>query len=159
MPGGRLAAFNPFTCPNCGAFYQVVKVEAGPETDNREITCCACSGPLVGREGKFVLKYFLLRQAISHHSKPASLSQSRRVSPNAPVGTSISRHIPLCAAHRPCGPRCLPLPLRVFGNAARYRRSVFARRRQVQGVPGLSTRSLDPESHELWPTRAIPPGR
>ena len=30
-------SFNPFTCPNCGAYYQVVKVEAGPETtDNRE---------------------------------------------------------------------------------------------------------------------------
>ena len=64
MPGGRLAAFNPFTCPNCGAFYQLVKAEAGPETDIREITCCACGGPLVGREGKFVLKYFLLRKAI-----------------------------------------------------------------------------------------------
>ena len=50
-------AFNPFTCPNCGAYYQVVKVEAGPETDNREIKCQVCSSPLAGREGKFVLKY------------------------------------------------------------------------------------------------------
>jgi hypothetical protein len=64
MPGGRPAAFNPFTCPNCGAFYQVVKTEAGPETDNREITCRVCGGPLTGREGNFVLKYFLLRKAI-----------------------------------------------------------------------------------------------
>ena len=32
MPGDRLAGFNPFTCPNCGAFYQVVKAEAGSET-------------------------------------------------------------------------------------------------------------------------------
>jgi predicted Zn finger-like uncharacterized protein len=70
MPGGRPAAFNTFTCPNCGAFYQVVKVEAGPETDNREIKCRACGGPLVGREGKFVLKYFLLRKAISSRRPP-----------------------------------------------------------------------------------------
>jgi hypothetical protein len=70
MPGGRQAAFNPFTCPNCGAFYQVVKVEAGPETDNREIACRACGGPLVGREGKFVLKYFLLRKAIPSRRLP-----------------------------------------------------------------------------------------
>ena len=63
MPGGRPPAFNPFTCPNCGAFYQVVKAEAGPETDNREINCRACGDPLAGREGKFVLKYFLLRKA------------------------------------------------------------------------------------------------
>jgi hypothetical protein len=62
MPGGRPPAFNPFTCPNCGAFYQVVKAEAGPETDTREITCRACGGPLTGRDGKFVLKYFLLRK-------------------------------------------------------------------------------------------------
>ena len=61
--GGRPPAFNPFTCPNCNALYQIVKVEAGPETDNREITCRACGGPLAGREGKFVLKYFLLRKA------------------------------------------------------------------------------------------------
>jgi predicted Zn finger-like uncharacterized protein len=63
MPGGRPPAFNPFTCPNCGAFYQVVKAEARPETDNREINCRACGDPLAGREGKFVLKYFLLRKA------------------------------------------------------------------------------------------------
>jgi hypothetical protein len=64
-------AFNPFTCPICGAFYQVVKVEAGPETDNREITCQVCSSPLAGREGKFVLKYFFLREAVlrTRHGK------------------------------------------------------------------------------------------
>ena len=39
-----------------------VKVEAGPETDSREIFCRACGGPLAAREGKFVLKYFLLRK-------------------------------------------------------------------------------------------------
>ena len=27
-----------------------------------EIVCRACGGPLTGREGKFVLKYFLLRR-------------------------------------------------------------------------------------------------
>jgi hypothetical protein len=64
MPGGRPPAFNPFTCPNCDAFYQVVKVEAGPETDNREIVCRVCGAPLAGREGQFVLKYFLLREAV-----------------------------------------------------------------------------------------------
>jgi hypothetical protein len=57
-------AFSPFTCPNCKAFYEVVKVEAGPETADREITCQVCGGPLTGREGKFVLKYFLLREAV-----------------------------------------------------------------------------------------------
>ena len=66
----RDRSFNPFTCPSCQALYQVVKAEARPETDNREITCCACGGPLVGREGKFVLKYFLLRKAIPSRRLP-----------------------------------------------------------------------------------------
>ncbi len=30
-----------FNCPNCNALYQIVKVEAGPETDNREIAWLA----------------------------------------------------------------------------------------------------------------------
>jgi uncharacterized protein YbaR (Trm112 family) len=53
-----------FICPNCNAFYQVAKIEAGPETVKREIICRACGGPLPGRDGIFVCKYFLLRKAI-----------------------------------------------------------------------------------------------
>jgi hypothetical protein len=57
-------SFKSFTCPNCNALYQVVKVEAGPETNDRAITCRLCGVPLAGREGKFVLKYFLLREGL-----------------------------------------------------------------------------------------------
>ena len=60
---GRPPSFESFTCPNCQALYHIVKVEAGPETNDREITCLACGGPLAGYDGKFVLKYFLLRKA------------------------------------------------------------------------------------------------
>jgi hypothetical protein len=52
-----------YFCPNCNALYQIVKVEAGPETISSAITCRACGGPLPAREGKFVLKYFMLRKA------------------------------------------------------------------------------------------------
>ena len=52
-----------FKCPNCEATYHVIKAEAGPESANREITCRACGGQLPGREGDFVMKYFLLRKA------------------------------------------------------------------------------------------------
>jgi len=80
MAGDGSPAFNPFTCPNCNALYQVVKVEAGPETDNREITCRACGGPLMAREGKFVFKYFLLKK----HAVPAqSLERLLINRPNA----------------------------------------------------------------------------
>jgi hypothetical protein len=51
-----------FICPNCNALYRMVGQEAGPETLYRELTCRACGGPLPAREGKFVLKYFLLRK-------------------------------------------------------------------------------------------------
>ena len=63
MAGGRPPSFISFTCPNCKALYQVVKVEAGPETSDRELICRVCGAPLASREGKFVLKYFLLRKA------------------------------------------------------------------------------------------------
>ena len=36
-----------FQCLNCGALYQVLKCEAGPETDDRQITCRACGAPLL----------------------------------------------------------------------------------------------------------------
>jgi predicted Zn finger-like uncharacterized protein len=48
-----------FKCPNCGALYQVVKVDAGPETVDRQIKCHACDALLNGRDGQLVLKYFL----------------------------------------------------------------------------------------------------
>ena len=52
-----------FKCEHCDALYQVIKAEAGPETLDNEINCRFCGRPLAGRDGKFVLKYFLLRKA------------------------------------------------------------------------------------------------
>jgi hypothetical protein len=67
---GRLFAHMPdpnsiplFRCSTCFALYQVTKAEAGPETIDLEIACRVCSAPLPAREGQFVLKYFLLREA------------------------------------------------------------------------------------------------
>jgi len=57
-----MAVKTSFTCPTCNALYQMVRQEAGPETVNREITCRVCGGPLPSCEGKFVLKYFMLRK-------------------------------------------------------------------------------------------------
>jgi hypothetical protein len=58
MPSGK-----SFVCPNCDALYELVKVKAGPETVDRAVACRSCGAPLPEREGKFVLKYFLLRKA------------------------------------------------------------------------------------------------
>jgi hypothetical protein len=59
---GRPARFRFFRCPSCAALYQVVKAEAGPETEASELACLVCGGPLNAGGGKFVLKYFLLRE-------------------------------------------------------------------------------------------------
>src|SRR5271155_594708 len=81
-----------FNCPNCNALYQVVKAEAGPETVDREITCRACGGPLVGREGNFVLKYFLLRKAA--RKEPRSRRSSRRAASESNAGPTNTPLIP-----------------------------------------------------------------
>ena len=63
MLGGKPSASSSFTCPNCQALYHIVKVEAGPETSDRELACRSCGATLPSREDKYVLKYFLLRKA------------------------------------------------------------------------------------------------
>jgi hypothetical protein len=51
-----------FDCPYCGARYKVVRVEADGVSADRPIACCNCGAPLRGREGKLVVKYFLVRR-------------------------------------------------------------------------------------------------
>ena len=67
MSGPPPSAFN---CPNCDALYQVIKTEAGPETVDREITCRSRGAPFQGRDGKFVVKYFMLRKATRRKRLP-----------------------------------------------------------------------------------------
>jgi hypothetical protein len=43
---------------------EVAEVETEPDTADRDITCQVCGGSLAGQEGKFLLKYFLLRKAV-----------------------------------------------------------------------------------------------
>jgi hypothetical protein len=47
-----------FRCPNCEAEYKVVRIEAPPTREDRQLTCLSCGGPIRNREGKFALKYF-----------------------------------------------------------------------------------------------------
>jgi hypothetical protein len=50
----------PFECPNCGTRYKLVRVETDEALPDHQLTCLKCGGPLHGREGRFVLKYFLV---------------------------------------------------------------------------------------------------
>lgn len=54
----RLAAAANFISHACNALYHIVKAEVGPET-----TTALAVRPLAAHDGKFVVKYFLLRKA------------------------------------------------------------------------------------------------
>jgi predicted RNA-binding Zn-ribbon protein involved in translation (DUF1610 family) len=74
MAEGRPRSFKSFVCPNCGALYEIVKVEAGPGTTLQEVSCVSCGGPLPAREDRFILKYL-------YYEKPLAFKNG------APIGS------------------------------------------------------------------------
>ena len=79
-----------FRCKSCFALYQVVKARAGPETVELEVACRVCNGPLVAREGQFVLKYFLLREASRLDARRARQGSVRAKPAARPKNASVS---------------------------------------------------------------------
>jgi predicted RNA-binding Zn-ribbon protein involved in translation (DUF1610 family) len=67
-----------FNCPNCGAVYEVVYVEAETVALNRELACLSCGAPLQARQGRFALKYFLLERPFSVRPRRAVGAGARR---------------------------------------------------------------------------------
>jgi predicted RNA-binding Zn-ribbon protein involved in translation (DUF1610 family) len=59
----RKSSVPHFKCPNCGALYQLVKIEAKPDTVDRQTACRKCGALLAGRKGRYILKYYFLREA------------------------------------------------------------------------------------------------
>jgi hypothetical protein len=55
-----ISPVTPFACPTCGARYKLVRVEADTVSTNGLLMCRSCGGPLNGREGRYILKYFLV---------------------------------------------------------------------------------------------------
>jgi len=52
-----------FHCPVCAAKYEVVGFEAPPAPATEgDVACLCCGGSLHAREGKFILKYFLIER-------------------------------------------------------------------------------------------------
>jgi hypothetical protein len=52
-----------FHCPVCAAKYEVVGFEAPPgPIPEGEVACICCDGALQAREGKYLLKYFLIER-------------------------------------------------------------------------------------------------
>ena len=80
LPRGAILRTQPlFICPRCTTRYHVVQVEAGPSTDV-EINCLACDQPLRSRDGRFILKYFLLD---GRRRKAPSRAKKRHVDSDA----------------------------------------------------------------------------
>src|SRR5436190_533455 len=50
-----------YNCTTCQAEYEVVRVEAPPSATDHILTCLKCGAPLNPRQGKFILKYFLVQ--------------------------------------------------------------------------------------------------
>jgi hypothetical protein len=87
MPRSRYSRWlQTVTCQNCKALYQVIKINAGPETADREIACQSCGALLPGREGQFVRKYFFFAARRTQATKaPYHLEQSPQ--PGRQTGT------------------------------------------------------------------------
>jgi hypothetical protein len=49
-----------FNCPKCSARYKIVRVERDEVWPDEQIACLSCDAPFNGREGRLILKYFLL---------------------------------------------------------------------------------------------------
>ena len=60
LRGAAMVRMELFKCPDCGALYRVIKVEAGPETVDHQVSCRACGAPLDGRDRQFVPQIFPL---------------------------------------------------------------------------------------------------
>jgi predicted RNA-binding Zn-ribbon protein involved in translation (DUF1610 family) len=72
-PGSR------FNCPNCGARYEVVRVEAENVAIDCELACLSCGAPLQSRQGWFVLKYFLLERSYAAVTPRRAVGARRRL--------------------------------------------------------------------------------
>ncbi len=58
-----------YSCANCGALYDLVRVEAESVGTDCELACLMCSAPLQSRDGRFALKYFLLEPPRPRHAQ------------------------------------------------------------------------------------------
>jgi len=96
----------PFDCPNCGAQYKLVRVETNETLPDQQLACRKCGGPLQGRQGRFVLKYFLVDRPVEGLLGGGEvirlLRQTDTYQQSALGGTLVA--IPLSRDHRkpPC---------------------------------------------------------
>jgi hypothetical protein len=66
----------PFACPTCDLQYKLVRAEADAGSSSSQLACRGCGGLLNGREGRFVLKYFLVDRPKDRAKRARQRSQA-----------------------------------------------------------------------------------
>lgn len=59
MPAAPQPWLTTFRCPQCGASYKVVRVDAAGLLNEARVNCLVCGKEFPGHDGAFFLKYFL----------------------------------------------------------------------------------------------------
>jgi DNA-directed RNA polymerase subunit RPC12/RpoP len=88
-----------FKCARCNALYHLVKVEAGPETVDRELACRVCGALLPARGGSYVLEYLLFRKPARPDSR-ARPGRSGRKSSSGLTDTPTTHYANLSSSDR-----------------------------------------------------------
>ena len=71
-------ASTSFRCRQCDADYELVRMAVPAERHEREIACLCCGAPLQGRQGDYVLKYFLVGRPTERQRRaPADVGSAR----------------------------------------------------------------------------------
>jgi predicted RNA-binding Zn-ribbon protein involved in translation (DUF1610 family) len=65
-----------FDCPNCGARYKVVRVEAESVEPGGQLACRSCGAPLEAHDGNTILKYFMVDRP-RHAGRPRLVDRRR----------------------------------------------------------------------------------
>jgi hypothetical protein len=66
----------PFYCPDCKTKYQIVRMESPSIGVDDKIACISCGEPLSGRDGAFILKYFLVNRPEGKRSSRAGVASA-----------------------------------------------------------------------------------
>jgi hypothetical protein len=64
--------------------YQVSKIQREDEAADPEITCLECGAPFPAREGRFLLKYLMLRKATRlRKGRPSAAQRAKSRTPRS----------------------------------------------------------------------------
>jgi len=82
-----------FKCPNCGAGYKVMRVEAPPGLGDDPISCVSCGAAIPSYDGKLAMKYFQIERSPRHrHAARSAWGAAQRVLLAFVTATILARY-------------------------------------------------------------------